>query len=104
MRKYLKVLILFLPPNIISHLQPLDLGITIFTTANFRLIFCCGVDDISISKHYGDNWEDRVFAELGTSQTNSESFAQDNHDEEEQFDHLSPSSKYLQSFKKHLYS
>ena len=43
-----------------------------------------GEDDIPICIHYDGDSEDRLFAELGTSQANSEYLAQDDSKEEEQ--------------------
>ena len=56
-----------------------------------------GEDDIPICIHYDDDREDRFFAEVGTSQANSEYLAQDDHEEEEWFD-LGPPPQKITKF------
>ena len=46
-----------------------------------------GEDDVPVCMQYGVDWEDRFFAELGPSQSDSDSLVQENCDEQEgQFD------------------
>ena len=53
--------------------------------------------NLPICIHYDNDWEDRFFAELGTSQANSEYLAQDDNEEEEQFD-LEPPPQNITKF------
>ena len=48
--------------------------------------YISGEDGVPVSMQYDDDWEDRFFAELGSSQADSDSLVQeDPHEEEGQF-------------------
>ena len=52
---------------------------------------------------YDDDWEDRFFAELGSSQADSDSFVQEDPDEEGQFD-LEPLPPKITRFQDAIFS